>query len=147
MMTYIALSKTDKIKAAAVGGAVSDSYASLVDRPGMESVYEELVPNYDTHKEEELTKRSAVRWADKFSKDVPILMLHGNADWRVKPEQSLMLALEFEKYRIPYRLIMFEGGDHGLSEHKAEVHDQVVSWFDRYLKQHEALPDMSYHGR
>ncbi|MEZ4800180.1 MAG: prolyl oligopeptidase family serine peptidase [Flavobacteriales bacterium] len=71
-------------------------------------VMAELIPNYFENKEAELAKRSAIKWADKFSKDVPILMLHGNSDWRVKPEQSLKLALEFEKHRIPFRLVMFE---------------------------------------
>jgi dipeptidyl aminopeptidase/acylaminoacyl peptidase len=148
MMTYIALTKTDKIKAAVVGGAVSDNYAIIKDRPEMETnVVAELIPNYEEAKEEELNKRSAIMWVDKFPKDVPILMLHGNADWRVKPEQSLKLALEFEKHRIPYRLIMFEGGDHGISEHGDEVNEQVLSWFDRYLKNAETLPNMEYHGR
>ncbi|MBT8319250.1 MAG: prolyl oligopeptidase family serine peptidase [Gramella sp.] len=148
MMTYLALTKTDKIKAAVVGGAVSDVYSAIDDRPDMEaSVFSELIPNYYTNKEEELAKRSAIKWVDKFPKDVPVLMLHGNADWRVKPEQSLKMALEFEKYRIPYRLIMFEGGDHGISEHKEEVNSQVINWFDRYLKKEEALPNMEYHGR
>jgi dipeptidyl aminopeptidase/acylaminoacyl peptidase len=148
MMTYIALSQTDKIKAAAVGGAVSDCFKSLEDRPQFESgVYAELVPDYYKNREAELTKRSAVKWADRFKKDVPILMLHGNADWRVKPEQSLSLAMEFEKERIPYRLIIFEGGDHALSEHKPEVNAQVLSWFNRYLKNGEKTPNMEYHGK
>jgi len=147
MMTYIALSKTDKIKAAIVGGALADNRASILDRPEMETVLAELIPNYETDKEEELDKRSAIKWGDKFSKEVPILMLHGNADWRVKPEQSLKMALEFEKYRVPYRLIMFEGGDHGISEHKPEVNEQVISWFDRFLKNNEAVPNMEYHGK
>lgn len=148
MMTYIALTKTDKIKAAVVGGAVSDVFASNKDRLDMaEGVHAELIPNYASNKETELGKRSAVKWADKFPKDVPILLLHGNADWRVKSEQSLRLALEFEKYRIPYRLIMFEGGDHGISEHRNEVDEEVMSWFDKYLKNNEPLPNMEYHGR
>lgn len=148
MMTYIALTKMNNIKAAAVGGAVSNNFSTIKDRPDMESaVLAELIPKYETNKEAELEKRSAVKWADKFSKEVPILMLHGNADWRVKPEQSLMLALEFEKYRIPYRLIMFEGGDHGISEHRDEVNEQVLNWFDTYLKNHTPLPNMEYHGK
>ena len=148
MMTYIALTKTDKIKAAVVEGAVSDNYEIIKDRPEMETnVFAELIPNYEKVKEEELTKRSAIKWADKFPKDLPILMLHGNADWRVKPEQSLKLALELEKFRIPNRLIMFEGGDRGISEHRDEVNKQVLNWFDRYLKNAETLPNMKYHGR
>jgi len=148
MMTYIALTKTMDIKAAVVGGAVSDNFQKIKDRPEMESrVLAELIPNYAKNKDVELEKRSAIRWADKFPKNVPILMLHGNADWRVKPEQSLHLALKFEENRIPYRLIMFEGGDHGISEHSKEVNQQVLDWFDKYLKNGKALPNMEYHGK
>lgn len=148
MMTYIALTKTNQIKAAVVGGAVADNFETIKDRPEMETgVLAELVPNYETNKTAELEKRSAVKWVDKFPKNVPILMLHGNADWRVKPEQSLRMALQFETYRIPYRLIIFEGSDHGISEHRDEVNSQVIAWFDRYLKQNESLPNMEYHGR
>lgn len=147
MMTYIALTKMTNIKAAVVGGAVSDTYSNTIDRPEMETdVMAQLIPNYNENKEEELNKRSAIKWADTFSKDVPILMLHGNADWRVKPEQSLLLALEFEKYRVPYRLIIFEGGDHGIKEHNEEVNEQVINWFNRFLKNDEPIPDMEYHG-
>ncbi|OIQ30859.1 MAG: hypothetical protein BM564_01210 [Bacteroidetes bacterium MedPE-SWsnd-G2] len=148
MMTYISLTKMDNIKAAVVGGALSDTFSTIKDRPEMESkVMAELIPNYTENKALELEKRSAIKWADKFPKHIPILMLHGNSDWRVKPEQSLNLALEFEKNRIPYRLIIFEGGDHGISEHRDEVNTQVLKWFDRYLKNGEQLPNMEYHGR
>lgn len=147
MMTYIALTKTDKIKAAVVGGAPSSQYESIKDRPGMEEqVLAELIPNYEKNKEIELDKRSPVKWANQFSKKVPILILHGTSDWRVKPQQSLNMAQEFTKYRIPYRLIMFEGGDHGILEFKDEVEDNVVNWFNRYLKKEEPLPNMEYHG-
>lgn len=148
MMTYLALTKTDKIKAAVVGGAISDNFASIEDRPEMETgVLSELIPNYTENKVIELEKRSAINWADKFPKNVPILMLHGTSDWRVKPEQSLKLALEFEKFRIPYRLVMFEGGDHGISEHKNEVDVQVINWFNKYLKNNNSIPNMEYHGK
>lgn len=147
MMTYIALPQMNNIKAAVVTGGVSDSYLTIADRPEMESVYAELVPNYVKNKDSELTKRSAIQWADQFSQEVPVLIMHGNADWRVNPEQSLRMAMEFEKYRVPYRLIMFEGADHGISEHKQEVQDQIIDWFDKYVKNDEPLPNMEFHGR
>ena len=57
MMTYIALTKSKNIKAAVVGGAVSDNFSSIKDRPEMETnVYAELIPNYWETKEEELKK-------------------------------------------------------------------------------------------
>ncbi|RYJ41723.1 alpha/beta hydrolase family protein [Flavobacterium beibuense] len=146
MMTLRALTETNKIKAAVVGGALSDMRAGL-ERPEIEKVYSELIPNYTNNKEAELTKRSAIEWVDKLPTNVPLLMLHGNADWRVKCEQSLKLAIEFEKYRIPYRLVIFEGSDHGINENKSEVNKMVLNWFDRFLKNNEPLPDMKYHGR
>lgn len=146
MMSYIALTKTDKIKAVVVGGARSD--LTVIDRPNMETnVYAELIPNYKANKAEELKKRSAIYWVDKFPKQVPILLLHGNADWRVKSTNSLKLALEFEKHRIPYRLKIFEGGDHGINEFRKEVDQEVINWFNRYLKNGAPVPNMEYHGR
>lgn len=148
MMTYIALTKTNDIKAAVVGGALADCFSNIEDRDDMETeVYSQLVPDYKTNKEEELEKRSAVKWVEKFPKNVPVLVLHGTSDWRVKPEQSLKMAMEFEKYRIPFRLIMFEGGDHGILEHRDEVDVQVLSWFNRFLKNNEQIPNMEYHGK
>jgi len=143
MMTYIALTKTKEIKAAVVGGAPAD--LTIIDRPDMETmVYAQLMPDYENNKEAELKKRSAVYFADKFPKDVPILMLHGNADWRVKSTESLRLALEFEKHRIPYRLKIFEGAGHGIREFREEKDQEVVDWFTRFLKNDEALPSMAF---
>lgn len=146
MMTYIALTQTDRIKAAIAGGAVSDM--TIIDRKEMEdNVYAELIPNYAENKESELKKRSAIYLIDQFPKDVPILLLHGNADWRVKSTNSLKLALEFEEHRIPYRLKIYEGGDHGITEHREEVDAEVLAWLDKYLKNNEPLPNMEFHGR
>ena len=145
MMTYLALTKTTKIKAVAVGGALTDLNAT--DRPEMATVFQELIPEYALNKKDALDKRSAIQWVNKLPKNVPILIMHGTSDWRVKPEQSLNMALEFEKLRIPYRLLMFEGSDHGITEHRDEVNLQVINWFNRYLKNNEPLPDMNYHGR
>lgn len=141
MMTYLALTKTNQIKAAVVGGAPTDNMA--IERPMMETgVYAELIPNYWKNKDVELKKRSACHFAEQFSKEVPILILHGNADWRVKSTHALKLALELDKYRVPYRLKIFEGGDHGLGAFRPEVNKEVLSWFERFLKNNEPVPNM-----
>jgi len=144
-MTYLTLPRTNQIKAAVVGGAPADK--TIIDRPNMETnVYAELIPNYWENKEEELKKRSAFYFADQIPKNVPLLILHGNSDWRVKSSNSLKLALELDKYRIPYRLKIYEGGDHGLREFREEVDYEVMNWFKRYLKEEEPLPNMELHG-
>ncbi len=145
MMTYIALSKTDKIKTAIVGAANSD--LTIIDRPKMEElVYAELIPNYRNNKEVELKKRSAIYWVNKFKKDVPILMLHGTSDWRVKSSNSVSLTQEFEKHGIPHKLRIFEGGDHGLSRFKEEVNQEIIQWLDKYLKNSNPFPNPGNKG-
>ena len=148
MMTYLALMKTNKIKAAVVGGALSDlklMYESRDD--GMEEVFIELIPNYDMDKENLLRERSAVFNADKLCKTTPILLLHGTADWRVVPEESLNMALALQKAKVPYSLVMFEGGDHGLNEFDAEVDNLTRAWFIKYLDKDTPLPNLEPHGR
>ncbi len=146
MMTYLVLKRVDFIKAAVVGGGLSDLFMMLESRPEMEDVYMETIPNYLKNKEKALKERSAVFWADKISKKTPILILHGTSDWRVIPQMSLKLANEFLKVRQPFRLILFEGGDHALSEFPKEVFHQTKRWFYRFLKKCEPLPNLSPHG-
>jgi len=114
----------------------------------MEDVYKENIPGYSKATREKLLKeRSAVFWADKISKSTPILILHGTADWRVIPQMSLKLAGEFLKVKQPFRLIMFEGGDHALSEFGKEVFYYTKVWFKRFLKNNEPLPNLTPHGK
>lgn len=148
MMTYMAMAKMNNIKAVVVGGGVTDHIELIKDRPEMEAtVYAELIPNYEENKEQELKKRSAIYWVDQFSKTTPVLLMHGGSDWRVKPNQSLTLALEFERYRIPYRLIVYEGDDHGISKHKKESNTEAMAWFARFLKAGEQLPKTEFQGK
>ena len=149
MMTYLSLMHTCRMKAAVVGGAVADLRMMNDSRGGeMEKyVYSELIPDYENTKDAALAARSAITMVDKICKSTPILMMHGTADWRVVPEESLKMAEEFQKAKIPYRLVMFEGGDHGLSEFDKEVDGMVKEWFDTYLKEGKPLPELEPHGK
>ena len=148
MMTYLALMKTSKIKAAVVGGAIADLRMMYETRDdGMEEVFIELMPNYEIDKEKLLRERSAVFNADKLSKTTPILLLHGTADWRVVPEESLNMALALQKANVPYRLVMFEGGDHGLNDFDDEVNNFTRSWFNKYLINNSPVPNLEPHGK
>jgi dipeptidyl aminopeptidase/acylaminoacyl peptidase len=147
MMTYLALKQTDRIKAAVVGGALSDSFKMIESRPGMEDVYRELVPNYRADRKRVLTERSPVLWADKLPKTTPILILHGTADWRVVPEMAIEMSAALLKAKHPFRLLLLEGGDHGLTEHSEKVAQEVREWFDRYVANESPLPNLKPHGR
>ena len=126
---------------------VGDSRSGIDKRPDMETyVYAELIPNYWEVKEEALLARSPVAWPERLCPTTPLLLLHGTADWRVDPGETMSLARGLYDLRRPYRLIMYEGADHGLSEYRAEAYGQIRSWMDRYVRDLEPLPDLEPHG-
>ncbi len=148
MMTYLALTRTCRFKAAIVGAGLSDLWKWMETRPDtIESVYGENIPHYATRTSYVLNERSAIKKVDQICKTTPILILHGSADWRVSPLMALDMAQALTKSKIPYRLIIFEGGDHALSEYREEVDKAVRSWLDKYLVRGVSLPNLNPHGR
>ena len=148
MMTYLALTRTCRFKAAVVGAGLTDLWAWMETRQDtIETVYGNNIPGYATNTKAVLDARSAIKQVDKICKTTPILILHGTADWRVDPGMVLDLSKAFIKERVPHRLIMFEGGDHGLREFDSEVDFQIKNWLDKYLKEDMGLPELSPHGR
>ena len=141
-----ALARTDRVKAAVIGGGVTDAAAMLARRPEMERVFAELVPGWPESREQALAARSALRWPEKLPASTPLLLLHGSADWRVDPSQSLDMAAALVRLHRPVRLVLFEGGDHGLSEHREERDRIVRDWFDRYLRDRRPWPETEPHG-
>lgn len=148
MMTYLAMKQSCQFKAAAVTAGVTDAFINIKSRPDMETgVYAELIPNYWENKEAELKARSAVYWADDMCKTTPLLIMHGSADWRVLPEESMALVQELYTYKHPTRFMLFEGADHGIREFRAEKFDVVKRHFDYYVRDLKPLPNMEPHGR
>ena len=147
MMTYLALSKTSKIKAAVVGSGQTDLVKVLETRPEQESsVYEKLIPDYKQNKIQELQNRSAVCFAEKINKTTPILILQGTADWRVPTPLVLNLVNQFYQLKQPFRLILYEGGQHSLEEYRNDYMPQIINWFDTYLRDKKSWPSLEQHG-
>jgi len=147
MMTYLALTRTDRMRAAIIGSGMADAFDTVQRRPDMESeVYAQLVPGFATRRDSALAERSAVRWPEKLAAKTPILLLHGSADWRVDPGQALTMAAKLQATRHPFRFVFFEGGDHALSEHRAEVERITRDWLDRYVRDGAAWPSLEPHG-
>jgi dipeptidyl aminopeptidase/acylaminoacyl peptidase len=140
--------KTDKINAAAVIGGVADLEMMNKNRPDImeKMVFRQLIPSYWLNKNELLQERSAITRVNEICKTSPILLMHGTADWRVSPMQSINLATAFQEQKIPYRLVLMEGADHGLTEFKEESDHMIKEWFDRFLIQNEELPKLEKHG-
>jgi dipeptidyl aminopeptidase/acylaminoacyl peptidase len=150
MMTYLALRRTNRFKAAIIGGGLADMAQNMEERPGMEEhVFSELIPGWDdpTARAAAIEARSAIRWADELPAATPVLLLHGTADWRVSPTQALAMAQALQAARRPYRLVMLEGGDHGLSEYRDEVDRLVAAWLDHYVRDGKTWPSLEPHGK
>jgi len=149
MMTYLAMKKSNRFKAAVVGAGAANLYNGITMRKDSFElyVYAACIPNYYKNKDAELQKRSAVFWADSLSKATPLLMMHGSADWRVSPDESLELLAKLYKAKQPLKFIFYPGGGHGLREYTVETDAEMKKWFDDYLRDGKAMPNMEKHGR
>lgn len=81
----------------------------------------------------DLKKRSAIYWLNKLPKNIPILILHGSADQCVTVDSAYLLGQGLQKNKIPYRLVIYLNGDHGLTNYRSEVSDEVIRWVELHL--------------
>jgi dipeptidyl aminopeptidase/acylaminoacyl peptidase len=134
LMAYRVLALTTRIAAAVIVAGVADAFDYMLRRPDMErEVFAQVIPGYAQERELALTTRSALRWPERLSQPTPLLLLHGSADWRVHPSQSLRMASALIERQRTVRLVIFEGGDHALSAHADEVLGQGLAWLARYV--------------
>jgi dipeptidyl aminopeptidase/acylaminoacyl peptidase len=130
MMTYMVMSQVDWVKTAIITGGSTNLVEDYEKRPTLISFRRHM---YDIFNIDENIKRSAIYWPEKFSRQTPILLLHGTDDQRVDPRESLEMALAFQESYIPYKLIMYEGDDHSLSKNKKESILETKKWLEKYL--------------
>lgn len=129
MMTYLAIKEGAKIRAAAVVGGITDLIQTYKEREeAMKKVITELMGSDRT----EWKKRSAYYWPEKIN--VPVLILHGEDDWRVKVSQAKKLSEKLKKMGKVHELVTFPKGDHGLNTHRRERNRKIFEWFDKYLQ-------------
>ncbi|MFO1317407.1 MAG: prolyl oligopeptidase family serine peptidase [Burkholderiales bacterium] len=147
MMTYIALTTTDRVKAAVIGAGSADLERWMSLRPEMETeVAAQMVPDWATDRAKAIAARSAVRFVDRLPANVPILLVHGTADWRVDPRDSMDMAKALYATRRPFSLLLFEGADHAITERRDEYYQAARAWMDRYVRDRGRLPDLAPHG-
>ena len=91
-------------------------------------------------------KRSPVYWVSRAQ--TPILIMHGAADTRVHPAQSLELYrhLKVRKPDVPARLVWYPGEGHGNSRAAAKYDYslRMMEWFDTYLMSGNASAEMPH---
>jgi dipeptidyl aminopeptidase/acylaminoacyl peptidase len=72
--------------------------------------------------------------ADNFT--TPTMVLHGNDDWRVRPEQGVQLFNALQKEGVPSVYVNFPDEQHGIRkpDHRVLRYRLTVEWFDHWLK-------------
>ncbi len=135
MMTYLALTKTDIFKAAVITGGIANLRCNAEESPFMKKLYEMTMGTYGTKPFSEVCRsRSIINMADELSPETAMLILHGTADNRVLPHDSVDLAAKLLGLKRHFRLVMLENGDHFLKSHRVETSAMRKHWFDKYLK-------------
>jgi dipeptidyl aminopeptidase/acylaminoacyl peptidase len=146
MMTYLALTRTDKIRAAVIISGLSDLLEAGKSRPGMLDMWKKQIPDFNDHMEETLKQRSVIQWPEKLPTNVPLLIIHGTADWRVSPLQAFDLVRALYAAQRPLRFVLYEGGSHGVPEFDEERNTLIRSWLDAYVRDLKKWPDLKPHG-
>lgn len=112
----------------------------------MDSAWSLMIPEFKTRKDDVLKARSATYFPDKLNKNTPLLIVQGSGDWRVPSEQVLDLVGKLYAAKQPMRFIFYEGGQHSMIEHTKDFYDQMLGWFNDYLRDGKKLPDLKPHG-
>jgi dipeptidyl aminopeptidase/acylaminoacyl peptidase len=132
MMTYRAIAEGAPITAAAVGAGVADLVSTQATRANMDRVFKRFIPDYPDHAEDAFEQRSAIHWPEKLN--VPLLLMHGDADDIVLAQQSRDLHQKMEALGKQVKYVEYAGGDHALKRHVGQWHREVGEWFEAYRK-------------
>jgi len=134
MMTYLTLTKNHTFKCAVITGGIANLGCSSAESRFMRKLFEVTMGDYgDENFKQKCDARSIVNFPEKLPRTTPMLILHGTADKRVLPHDSLDLSYLLLKLEIPFRLVMLEGGDHFMRKHRKEVDMMRKNWYKKYL--------------
>jgi len=75
----------------------------------------------------------AVQPTEEVAKvNIPILLIHGSVDQRVRPRQANMYLKELEKHNKPYKMVWLDGADHFYStlfyDHQLTLYENLISY-------------------
>ena len=145
MMTYLSLTRTNKMKAAVVISGIADFKQAIETVTWADSLFAHWLPEYRDDKASFIAKRSPILHAEQICKTTPIFIIQGTADIRVTTPQVFDLARKFYELKQPFRLDMYEGGTHDVFEYREEFYNQIKSFFDDYLRDGKKWPSLELH--
>lgn len=132
MQSLLAMKQGLEADAAVLYAGNYDLLEGLKHRPEMEKVYQARIPNYASNKEEALKKRSSIHWVDEIDKDVPLLLIHGDQDKRVRVVSSIAMDKALDKQGIKHKLSIYEGLGHRSAPQREAIVAEMMSWFKQH---------------
>ncbi|MBL4861396.1 MAG: prolyl oligopeptidase family serine peptidase [Crocinitomicaceae bacterium] len=132
MMNYLVCKQLKgKIKCSISIGGISDLNMTIENHPEIGKVCEEIVPNFEKDRQEELYKRSPTKWVDALLTNTRFLLLHGMADTHVYYKQSVILAARMSEFGISNEIKLYKNDNHGITGHIKDVERSCI----RFLKE------------
>jgi dipeptidyl aminopeptidase/acylaminoacyl peptidase len=131
MMALQALRDGFEARAAATVGTFADLDAYLTENPQVAAMSSEILPGFETNRDANMERRSAVRWADRIS--APLLIMHGGSDTSVLPSHALQLASALQRAGKQYELAIVADARHVMDPYESERDDHAIRWFRRHL--------------
>lgn len=127
MMALMALREQVPVKAAALTAPITDYFSFEKQRPDLNALLNNIIPNMPENKKVAYTRRSATCWADAIS--VPLIIMHGDADTTCDLSQSTLLVDALSKSKKIYEFVIYPGGNHSLTNFRHDINKQIYKWF------------------
>jgi dipeptidyl aminopeptidase/acylaminoacyl peptidase len=133
MMAFLAVKRGMAVNAVAVVGALLDLTAEAKRRPNLvKNVWSQLMVGFAERPDELMRDRSPMYWPEQIN--VPSLVLHGGADWRASPLESLEFVKRLQENGKVVEMVLYAGDDHGLTGNVSDRNARIVKWFRRHMK-------------
>lgn len=129
MQTWLAAKDWPELKALMILAGVSDLQQELKVRPEMEKVFAQRIPDYHNNKEQQLKARSVVHFLPQIRADLPVLILHGDADKQVSVQSAHQIAALLKARKQPHKMVIYPQGDHGFSQYRAEIKQEILKFY------------------
>lgn len=133
-MTNWMVTHTDRFKAAVTQRCISN-WISFYGTSDIGPAFVEFQLGRDLSDMEELWKMSPLAHAENAK--TPLLVLHGEEDYRCPQEQGEQMYIAMKKQRVDTRFVTFPQSSHGLSREglpnlRIERLNEIVEWFENY---------------
>jgi dipeptidyl aminopeptidase/acylaminoacyl peptidase len=131
-MTNWVIGHTDRF-AAAISSAGLSNMVSFFGTTDEQFFAEKEMAGVPWRNRETYLDNSPLWAADSVS--TPTMFIHGDNDWRVRPEQGEQLFVALQKVGVPSVYVNFPDEQHGIRQPKHQLlrYQLMMEWFDHWL--------------